>query len=558
MKIALAQINPIVGNLAYNTKKILQSIEEAKKQNIELLIFPEMCLTGYPPKDLLLKKSFIQANLNALNKIAQECNNISIILGFVDTDKQNNDKEKENNDKDNNKKRENKLYNAAAVIKDQKIVHIYHKIHLPNYDVFDEKRYFTAGNNPTLVTINNLKIGINICEDIWMDNGPVKIQAQHGADLIINISASPFHAGKATIRENLIATRAKENKVPIIYTNLVGAQDDLIFDGRSYFFNNEGKILVQGKAFEEDFIILPEINKQELNNKKQTNINPKENITKDTHDALVLGIKDYFHKNGFKKAIIGLSGGIDSALTAALAVEALGKENVVGITMPSKFSSTGSVDDSIILANNLNITIHTIAIKEIYDNYLSTLNPQFQNTSFNVAEENVQARIRGNLLMAMSNKFGYLVLATGNKSELSVGYATLYGDMAGGLAVISDLFKTTVYQVCEYINQKAGKEIIPKAIITKEPSAELREDQKDSDSLPVYDILDPILQAYVEEEKSKEEIINMGFETATVERVIKLVDQNEYKRQQAALGFRITPRAFGSGRRMPITNGWRE
>ena len=548
MKIALAQINPIVGNLKYNTKKILEFVERAKRENVELLIFPEMCLTGYPPKDLLLKKNFIDANQEALIKIAQECKTITIILGFVDAE----NKSKDNSKNNGETKEENKikLYNAAAVIQNQKIIHTYHKIHLPNYDVFDEKRYFDAGNNTNLIKIHNQKIGINICEDIWIDEGPVKTQAQEGADLIVNISASPFHAGKATVRENLIAKRAKENNVPIIYTNLIGAQDDLIFDGRSYFFNKEGQILAQGKAFEEDFIILPELNCKKT-------IESKENVIKDIHDALVLGIKDYFQKNGFKKAIIGLSGGIDSALTATIATAALGKENVVGITMPSKFSSSGSVDDSKILAQNLQITINTIPIKDIYDNYISTLNPQFQNTPFNVAEENIQARIRGNLLMAMSNKFGYLVLATGNKSELSVGYATLYGDMAGGLAVISDLFKTTVYQVCEYINQKAGKEIIPQSIIAKEPSAELRDNQKDSDSLPIYSILDPILQAYVEEEKSKKEIINLGFEPATVERVIKLVDQNEYKRQQAAVGFRITPRAFGSGRRMPITNGWK-
>ena len=357
----------------------------------------------------------------------------------------------------------------------------------------------------------------------------------------------------------MLAKRPFAN-IPIIYTNLVGAQDDLIFDGRSYFFNEQGQKISQGKAFEEDFIILPQkdiiFNSQQSTELQPTIITATENITKDIHDALVLGIKDYFQKNGFKKAVIGLSGGIDSALTAALAVAALGKENVLGITMPSKFSSSGSVDDSYILAKNLEIEIHTLPIKEVFNTYLNSLQPLFHNTSFNVAEENIQARIRGNYLMAISNKFGHLVLATGNKSELSVGYATLYGDMAGGLAVISDVFKTTVYELCTYINQESNHEIIPNSTITKEPSAELREDQKDSDSLPIYPILDPILQSYIEEEKSKEEIIAQGFDKITVERVIKMVDRNEYKRQQAAVGFKITPRAFGSGRRIPITNGW--
>lgn len=543
MKIALAQINPTVGALDKNTTKIIENIKHAKSHNIDLLIFPEMTIIGYPPKDLLLKKNLIDKNINLLHSLIPYTENITLIIGFVDRDQHNN------------------LYNAAAVIRNQQIIKIYHKIHLPNYDVFDEKRYFKSGNTSTnldIFTLHNTKIGLSICEDIWIDNGPIQEQSKRGIDLIINISASPFHAGKATIRENLLSKRAKENNIPLIYTNLVGAQDDLIFDGRSYFFNNEGQILAQGKTFEEDFIILPELNNQNTNyiTEKKTINHPTENITKDIHDALVLGIKDYFQKNGFKKAVIGLSGGIDSALTAALAVAALGKENVMGITMPSKFSSSGSVDDSYLLAKNLDIEIHTLPIKEVFNSYLTSLTPLFTNTPFNVAEENIQARIRGNYLMAISNKFGHLVLATGNKSELSVGYATLYGDMAGGLAVISDVFKTTVYELCTYINQESNREIIPNSTITKEPSAELREDQKDSDSLPIYPILDPILQSYIEEEKSKEEIIAKGFDSTTVERVIKMIDRNEYKRQQAAIGFKITPRAFGSGRRIPITNGW--
>ena len=531
MKIAIAQINPTVGDIQGNCQKIVDYIKKAKAAKAELVVFPEMCVIGYPPKDLLLKKKLVAENVKILAAISEHTKNIAVIVGFVDD-------------------HDGSLYNAAAVIQDTNIVKIYQKIHLPNYDVFDEKRYFKSGNNAELVTINDQKIGLNICEDIWMDDGPVSAQCTAGAELIINISASPFHAGKASVREELLCRRAAENKTPILYVNTVGAQDDLIFDGRSYFVNAHGKILAQAKAFEEDLLILPEIT--------SIPILTSENITEDIYQALVLGIRDYFQKNGFTKAILGLSGGIDSALTAALAVEALGEENVIGITMPSKFSSSGSVDDSYSLARNLGIKIHTIPIKEVFDNFITVLEPHFQGTPFNVAEENIQARIRGNLLMALSNKFGYLVLATGNKSELSVGYATLYGDMCGGLAVISDVFKTTVYDLAQHINTTAGREIIPIATIKKEPSAELRDNQKDSDSLPIYAVLDPILKAYVEEEKSKEEIMTLGFDETTVSKVTKMVDRNEYKRQQAALGLRITPRAFGSGRRMPITNGWRK
>ena len=531
MKIAVAQINPNVGDITGNYQKIVESIEKAKAQHADLVVFPEMCVPGYPPKDLLLKKNLVEENKSFINTIAAHSSNISVIVGFVD-------KEGDN------------LYNAAAIMSDTKIIQIYHKMHLPNYDVFDEKRYFKPGEKADLVLINGVRIGLSICEDIWIENGPVSAQYTQGADLIINISASPFHAGKASVREELLSRRARENKVPVIYVNTVGAQDDLIFDGLSYLFNAEGKMLAKAKSFEEDFLILPKFTAPAIES--------CENVVEDVYDALVLGVRDYLCKNGFSKAILGLSGGIDSALTAAIATDALGKENVIGLTMPSSFSSIGSVDDSYILARNLGISIHTIAIKDINACFLQTLEPHFQGTTFNVAEENIQARIRGNLLMAMSNKFGYLVLATGNKSELSVGYATLYGDMCGGLAVISDVFKTMVYELSDHVNQKAGKEIIPLAIIDKEPSAELRDNQKDSDSLPVYPVLDPILKAYVEDEKSKEEIMALGFEEITVSKVIKMVDRNEYKRQQAALGLRITPRAFGSGRRMPITNGWKE
>ncbi|MBU1705042.1 MAG: NAD+ synthase, partial [Nanoarchaeota archaeon] len=424
-----------------------------------------------------------------------------------------------------------------------------HKVNLPNYDVFDEKRYFSSGKDCKVFDVLGKNIGINICEDIWIDNGPSTEQCSKGAELIVNISASPFFAGKEKVREKLVSKRAIENKVPIIYANLVGGQDDLIFDGRSYLFSKQGKLMCKGKSFAEELIILPE-----LDSAKE--IISKDDEVEDTYKALVLALSDYFRKNGFKKTVIGLSGGIDSALTAAIAVEAIGKEKVWGISMPSKFSSKGSVSDSEVLAKNLGIKFDVIPIKEIYDCYLKTLSKQFSGTEFNIAEENIQARIRGNILMAMSNKFGHIVLATGNKSELSCGYATLYGDMSGGLALISDVLKTRVYEICDYINKKAGKEIIPSAIITKAPSAELRDNQKDSDSLPEYDILDPILKMYIEDEMSKDDIAKAGFDKELVSKVIKMVDRNEYKRHQAALGFRTTPKAFGTGRRMPITNRW--
>lgn len=531
IKIALAQINTTVGDFNYNYEKIKTYIEFAKKENADLVIFPELTITGYPPKDLLMKKSFVKKNEEIAKKLINETTDIAVILGYVDEIKSN-------------------LYNTIAFFKNGQIIGKYHKIHLPNYDVFDEKRYFKEGDKTEIFEFKNTKIGLTVCEDIWIKNGPVTMLKEKGAELIINISASPYHLEKESIRRNMVASQAKDNQVPLVYCNLVGGQDDLIFDGKSYVFNNKGELVKQMASFKEEIGFVTEIN-------AMNPIAPKPDFLGDIYHALVLGVKDYFRKNGFNKAYIGLSGGIDSALTAAIAVEALGKDNVVGICMPSKFSSEGSITDSYDLANNLRILCETIPINGIYESYLSALNKQFNDTEFNVAEENLQARARGNILMALSNKFGYLVLATGNKSEFSVGYSTLYGDMAGGLSVISDLFKTTVYKLCEYINRVKDKIIIPENILTKAPSAELREDQKDSDSLPEYDVLDPILLAYVEHDKSLPEIVEMGFDPKVVKQIILMVDRNEYKRQQAALGLRISPRAFGQGRRMPITNRWR-
>lgn len=527
LKIALAQINPTIGSLGDNTKKILAYIEKAKKKNADLVIFSELVITGYPPKDLLLKPSFIRENRGMLNEVMGHTKDISVILGFVDESK-------------------NNLYNAAALISDRKLIGVQHKMHLPNYDVFDEKRYFEPAKDISVFDMGTFRVGMNICEDIWVEDSPAEIQAKKGAELIVNISASPFYTGKTKIRQELLSKRSKDLKVPIVYLNLVGGQDDLVFDGGSSLFDKNGELLAQCKLFEEDLLV--------TSLKSKNRIVYKTNRLKNIHDAIVLGISDYVRKNGFKKVVIGLSGGIDSALTAYFAYKALGSDKVLGISMPSKFSSKGSLDDAKKLAENLKIGYKVIPIWDIFEAYLNTLSSEFGDMPFNVAEENIQARIRGNILMAMSNKFGYLVLSTGNKSETAVGYATLYGDMAGGLAVISDVPKTTVYELARYVNTTSDKDLIPESVITKEPSAELREGQKDSDSLPAYEILDKILHAYIEDNMSEEEIIALGFDREVVYDVIWKVDHNEYKRQQAPIGIKITPKAFGSGRRMPITN----
>jgi len=545
-KIAIAQINTTVGDLEGNANKVIKYIEEARQRKANMVIFPELTITGYPPKDLLLKPDFIQKNKHELERITKYAEGIAAIVGFVDFTATHRPPSRNIYDISSLIEGQSNLYNAAALIQNKKIVGIQYKRHLPNYDVFDERRYFDTAKVCNVFELDGLKLGLNICEDIWMDDGPTDIQAKKGAHFIVNISASPFYAGKTRIRRDLIAKRAKENYLPIVYVNLVGGQDDLVFDGGSYVFNREGKLIAKCKHFEEDLLITG------LESKKEISL--KDDIIKNIHDALVLGIRDYVRKNGFNKVIIGLSGGIDSALTAALAVKALGAENVLGVLMPSKISSTSSVADAKKLAENLGIDYRIIPIAETYDAYIDTLANEFKNKKTDVTEQNIQARIRGNILMALSNKFGYLVLSTGNKSELAVGYTTLYGDMAGGLAVISDVPKTTVYELAEYINRVAGKDIIPKCIINKEPSAELALGQKDSDDIPPYNILDPILHYYIEENKSKDEIVAKGFDEALVSDIIYRVDHNEYKRKQAPIGIKITPKAFGFGRRMPITN----
>jgi NAD+ synthase (glutamine-hydrolysing) len=571
LRIALAQINTVVGNFTFNIQKITDNIASARDLGADLVTFPELAICGYPPEDLLFKTNFINENRKSLEQIISACKGITAIVGFVDF--------------------EGDIYNAAAIICDGKLVGKYHKIYLPNYGVFDENRYFHTGNECPVYSINDISIGVSICEDIWYQAGPPTIQALSGAELIINISASPYHAGKGHLREKMIESRATDNVAVVAMNNLVGGQDELVFDGNSMIFNEKGILLGKGKALEEDLLVadidiesvfrtrlhdprwrkspsnttwpvvkipIPDIepaaDKPPLPDRKIEPLNPLEEI----YRALVLGTHDYVTKNGFQKVVIGLSGGIDSSIVAAIATDALGPENVIGVAMPSRYSSPGSIADARSLSENLGIKLLEIPFDKIYQQYLDTLAESFTGKEPDVTEENIQARIRGNILMALSNKFGWLVLTTGNKSEYATGYTTLYGDMAGGFAVIKDVFKTMVYQLSNYCNTRASREIIPSSIITKAPSAELRPDQKDTDSLPPYELLDPILIAYVEEDRSIAEITAMGFDREMVKKAARLVDISEYKRRQAPPGVKITPRAFGRDRRLPITNRFRE
>jgi NAD+ synthase (glutamine-hydrolysing) len=565
LRISLAQINPTVGDLAGNRDKIIEFIGRARRTGTDIISFPEMVVTGYPPEDLVLKPQFVKDNLKALNEIRRAARGITAVVGFVD--------------------RRDVLYNAAAVLHHGALAYVYHKTLLPNYGVFDEYRYFRPGNRSPLLTVRGVKVGVNICEDIWFPEGPTRSQARGGAEVIVNINASPYHKGKGMQRHKMLADRAKENNVIITYTNMVGGQDELVFDGQSMVVDQSGRLLARGRQFEEELItldlmvpdrkpvppaakdrLLASIDAVVLSEKprpRRTPLPPAGKIAKtlslceEIYRALVTGTRDYLAKNGFRTAVVGLSGGVDSSLVAAAAVEALGKENVVGVFMPSQYSSTASAEDAHELARNLDIRILEIPIQDTFDAYLRTLRILFSTTRPDVTEENLQARIRGNLLMALSNKFGWLVLTTGNKSEMSVGYATLYGDMAGGFAVIKDVPKTMVYDLCRCVNRLARRTIIPQRVMTKAPTAELRPDQKDSDSLPVYPVLDPILKAYVEDDREFRKILRMGFDRKTVERVIRLVDLSEYKRRQAPPGVKITPRGLGKDRRFPITNRYK-
>ncbi|MFQ5901255.1 MAG: NAD+ synthase [Thermodesulfobacteriota bacterium] len=569
VRIGLAQINSTVGDLTGNADKILTAIENAKALDIDVIAFPEMVMTGYPPEDLLLNPHFIEDNLKSIQKVAKDVVDITAIVGFVDS----------NGD----------IFNAAAIIHNRKIIGVYRKMYLPNYGVFDEERYFCAGKKPFIMELSGIRIGISICEDIWYPEGPALAEALKGAEVIININASPFHTGKWRYREKMLATRASDIRVIVAYVNMVGGQDELVFDGHSVIFDEKGDVIARGKSFEEDLIVTdlnveavfrgrlhdPRRRKDvvkeykdrdveevrlEISKKKRLKsrlpdreILPPEPL-QEIYKALVIGTNDYLGKNGFNKAVIGLSGGIDSALTCTIAVDALGKDNVIGVFMPSPFTSEESEEDAKELAANLGIELIDIPIKESFESYLRCLPKNFSKSNPNEAEENLQARTRGNILMAMSNKFGWLVLTTGNKSETSVGYTTLYGDTAGGFAVIKDVPKTLVYGLVKYRNSQSNSILVPERIITKEPTAELRLGQKDSDSLPPYEILDPILKMYVEEDRDVEEIAAKGFDEETVRQVIRMVDMSEYKRRQAPPGIKITPRAFGKDRRMPITN----
>ena len=552
----MAQINPVVGDIQGNADKIKNYIKQAQNENVDVITFPELALTGYPPEDLLFKTHFIDEIKKHLQEVTKFTQGITAIIGFA--------------------REENGLLNSAAVVHDRKIINYYDKKILPNYGVFDEKRYFISGENNPVYLIDGITVGINICEDIWFEDGPTQDQANLGAQLILNINGSPFDTEKRYIRENMLKERALHNNLYISYTNMVGGQDELVFDGGSVILNPAGEIISRGKAFEEDLIIT-DLNFEETGNfvESKTNIfvssSPKDkNLTpisnnniveidklEQVHKALILGTRDYVNKSGFTKVLLGLSGGIDSALTCYIAVKAFCKENVLGVIMPSRYSSEGSVTDSELLASNLGVETKIISIEPAYISFLEMLSESFEGTSVDVAEENLQARIRGNILMALSNKFNWINLITGNKSEMATGYSTLYGDMAGGFAVLKDVPKTLVYELCKYINTLQGKDLIPETIITKPPSAELRGDQKDQDSLPPYDILDAILKNYVEEDRSFQEIVDLGYDEAIVKRVTLLLDRSEYKRKQSPPGVKITPRNFGRDRRIPLINKYK-
>ena len=570
VRVGLAQVNPTVGAIEANARLVIEWMGRARGAGCDLVAFPELTLTGYPPEDLLFKPAFIEANLRALADVTKQSKGLTAVLGYVD-------------------KRDD-IFNAAAVLHDGAHAGTYHKQYLPNYGVFDENRYFQSGTESPIFAVGDVTVAANICEDIWYPTGPTTRQALAGAELIVTINASPYHAGKAQFREKMLATRASDDVVCLAFVNTVGGQDELIFDGHSFVFNEKGECLARGKAFEEDLVItdvdldqvfrarlhdsrrrkeklqadqstrrislpaLPAKDKPKLPVHEVEALEPLEEI----YRALVLGTRDYVTKNGFKHVVIGLSGGIDSSIVAAVAVEALGAANVSGVTMPSPYSSSGTRSDAVKLAKNLGIDLLRVPITGVLKAYKSVLAAAFKGLKEDVTEENLQARIRGNYLMALSNKFGWLVLNTGNKSEIAVGYTTLYGDMAGGFAVIKDCPKMLVYKLSEHANARARREIIPRTVFTRPPSAELRPGQKDQDSLPPYEELDAILECYVEGDQGVADIVARGFDAATVKRVIAMVDRNEYKRRQGAIGIKITPRAFGKDWRLPIVNKFRE
>ncbi|MBI1799515.1 MAG: NAD+ synthase [Candidatus Eisenbacteria bacterium] len=607
LRLGLAQINPTVGDLDGNFDRVVAWIEKARARSVDVLAFPEMVITGYPPEDLLLKPSFIERAMDRTRALGLHTKGMTVVVGTVDRDFD--------------------LYNAAAVLHDGEWVGTYRKRYLPNYGVFDENRYFMPGNRNPVFVRGGTVLGVNICEDIWYPGGPVEEQViRGGAEIIINLSASPYHAGKAQARRRMLCTRAADNLAVVCYVNLVGGQDEIVYDGASLIVDEQGQVVAEGDMFAEDLILAdldfeavfnarlhdPRLRKGRALDPGETSprvdlpmsgtiaspaaaaagtasslatpaaagatpapsgggaalaveIRPalerrpvaiKRELVPEIYDALVLGTRDYVRKNRFATVVLGLSGGVDSALCACVAADALGHQNVVGVAMPSRFTSGASREDAEALARALQIRFYSIPIHDVFDAYRGTLEPAFSGAVQDITEENLQARIRGNYLMALSNKFGWLVLTTGNKSEVSVGYSTLYGDTAGGFAVLKDVYKTMVYQLAQYRRTLGGAAAIPERTLTRPPSAELRPDQTDQDSLPPYDVLDPILRLHVEEDRSVAEIAELGYEIELVRKIVAMVDRAEYKRRQSPPGIKITPRAFGKDRRLPITNRW--
>jgi NAD+ synthase (glutamine-hydrolysing) len=575
IRVALAQINPTVGDFEGNTRLVLDYMNRARETRADLVALPELVLAGYPPEDLLMRPHFVRENRRALDRVIEAAGDLVVIVGFVDTDGSD-------------------IYNAAAVIVGGKLISVYHKSFLPNYGVFDEERYFQSGTRCPVFTFGDARIGVNICEDIWYTGGPTKLQSLGGdAHLIINISASPYYAGKRLDRERMLCTRAEDNAVALVYCNLFGGQDELVFDGNSLVIDEAGHIIARGRPFEEDLIVcdinIESVFSERLHDprrrREKVRVTPDNSLyivdlrdalktdgerpplparseviiddIAETYLALVTGTRDYVQKNGFDKVYFGLSGGIDSALTAVIAVDAIGPENVNAVYMPTRYSSSESGRDAKLLAENLGIHFQVVEIEDTFTQFKKMLAPAFDGLPEDVTEENLQARIRGNILMALSNKLRGLVLSTGNKSEMSVGYSTLYGDMAGGFALLKDVPKTLVYELANYVNRRNSRPVIPEYIIIRPPSAELRPDQKDQDTLPPYAVLDAILELYIEKDLSAESIASKGFPLETVRWVLARVDAAEYKRRQSPPGIKITPRAFGRDRRMPITNRFR-
>jgi NAD+ synthase (glutamine-hydrolysing) len=566
LRAALAQINPVVGDIEGNAAKVADGIARARDGGAALVVFPELCLTGYPAEDLLLKTQFVDAAAAALEELAAEAREIVAFVGFPE--------------------RADDVYNCAAVLADGRVAAVYRKVHLPNYGVFDEQRYFQAGSEGAIVELNGVPIGVTVCEDIWEPGPPASSEALAGAQIIVNLSASPYHRGKGMERERMLVQRARDNVAAVLFCNTVGGQDELVFDGHSVAIDQDGEVIARSPQFEEALTFVtvdpgavaaarlrdprhrtaarrerkavPVLASLSVESERAERVGggvaktlgPEEEV----YSALRLGLRDYVRKNGFERVVIALSGGIDSALTAVIAVDALGRDDVVCVSMPSPHSSEGTRADARAIAENLGVEFLELPIHDAMKSYDSLLAEPFEGTETGVAEENLQARIRGNLVMALSNKFGWLVLATGNKSELSVGYATLYGDMAGGFAVLKDVFKGWVYRLVRWRNERDGRELVPASVLERPPSAELREDQRDEDSLPPYVLLDRILAGYVEHDLDAAELVSQGLPPEEVERVIRMVDRAEYKRRQAPPGIRISVKAFGRDRRLPITN----